>query len=514
MDLGVVDIAVLGGYMALLGGTAIVLNQHTGKHASGDAEQREYFLAGRSMPTWAVAISMLATTQSAAALLGGPEEASKLDLRYLWTNLGVLVATALVILVFVPVYFKLNVATPYELIRRVYGAQAQKWTAGWYLVGRLLANGARLYLGSVPFCLAIAGEVTFTGVLLCIAGFSLFGALFTLKSGARGAIYSDVVQAGVYLFAMLALTGVVWWKTSTSDPDWTSMLRDVVLFGPIGDNFDLTKQYTILASIVGWSLLNLGFFAMDQDLTQRLLACRDAKTATRSMLVNTLALSIPVTLLFMLLGLLIAAQNSWGGGESMPPSDVVVWIATKMQNAVPGMLGLLLAGVLAAGPAGINGSLNAMSSALINDLLEAPRRGWSAQRVRKVGYLATGGFGVLMGASACLAALATQAKTFDGILGLALGIMVPAFAGLVPVFGFAMWHLRGSRERESTSNVKVAIGSAPAIAGLLSGSGLSIVLMFTTTIASPWRLLAGCVVGVVVCWVVAKITARDAASNG
>lgn len=511
MKLGPADLAVLAVYAVILGVTAWVLNRSGARASakgtrSGSEEQEAYFLAGRSMPTWAVAVSMLATTQSAAALLGGPEQASTLDLRYLWTNLGVLVATGAVVLVFVPVYYRLKVATPYELIRRVYGPAAQKWTAVWYLAGRLLANGARLFLGSVPFCLLVVGEVTLGGVLVCIAGFSLFGALFTLKSGARGAIYSDVVQVGVYLTGMVVLTLVAASAVFDIDPGLLVIgeaLEKATLFGPIGDNFDVSKQFTIVASIIGWSLLNLGFFAMDQDLTQRLLACRDAKTAARSMIVNTLALSIPVTLLFMLLGILIKARTFAVSGPpiEMPSENVLVWFAGEWSWKFPGLMGLLLAAVMAAGPAGINGSLNAMSSALLNDVLEAPKRNWTARRVRVISYVATAGFGVLMGACACLAAVAQERKVFAGILDLALGIMVPAFAGLVPVFVFAMWRVRGGGAR---AGAITAAGSLPAIIGLVSGSGTALWLM-ETSVSSPWRLLAGCVVGLGVCAVMTGI---------
>ncbi|MCH7572187.1 MAG: sodium:solute symporter, partial [Planctomycetes bacterium] len=66
----------------------------------------DYFLAGRSMPMWAVAISILATSQSAATFVGGPQQSYAGNLTYFMANLGGLIAVIIVPLFFIPAYYR------------------------------------------------------------------------------------------------------------------------------------------------------------------------------------------------------------------------------------------------------------------------------------------------------------------------------------------------------------------------------------------------------------------------
>ena len=79
----------------------------------------EYFLAKRQMPIWAVAISLLATTQSAATFLGGPEIAYRSNLTYLSTNIGTILGILVVAFVFIPKFYEKNVMTVYEICKNV-----------------------------------------------------------------------------------------------------------------------------------------------------------------------------------------------------------------------------------------------------------------------------------------------------------------------------------------------------------------------------------------------------------
>ncbi|MHC4768000.1 MAG: sodium:solute symporter family transporter, partial [Planctomycetota bacterium] len=89
----VLDWAVVCAYLAIV----VVLGLRFRRRA---ARRREFFLAARSMPVWAVAISVLATAQSAATFVGGPEQAYRGDLTYLSANLGGLVAVLVVSIFF------------------------------------------------------------------------------------------------------------------------------------------------------------------------------------------------------------------------------------------------------------------------------------------------------------------------------------------------------------------------------------------------------------------------------
>lgn len=499
--LATADWAVLLGYLALLVGVAFLLARKR------VGTQQEYFLASRSMPTWAVAVSILATAQSAATFLGAPEQGASGDLRYLLANLGVIVAAIVVATVFLPAYFRYNVQTPYELLERAAGPATRRMASASYLLGRLLASAARVYIGSIPFCLAFFGEVSAPGLLTCVLGFMAFGAVFTLASGARGAIWSDVVQVGVYLGAAIVIALAL---IAAIPPGEASIITralagkdgtGVTLLGPLSDSWNFAREFTPLTAITGIALLNLAFFAMDQDLTQRLLACKSAAHAARSLLINALAITLPVVVGFVLLGLLLAlyfrevAVVPLGpDGKPITSGDPRLIIQFAFLHSPAGVAGLLLAGVLAAGPAGINSSLNAMAGSFIADLYRPLRPARDEGHYLRAGRLATVIIGLLMALVAVIC-IYWHAGSQRSIISFALGIMVYAYAGLIGVFFAAIIFRR-------------LHPIAPLIA---MPAGLLIVVLFTVlesqkiiSIAWPWHLVGGSLVSLAIASLGAK----------
>jgi solute:Na+ symporter, SSS family len=139
-----IDWAILLCYLALVVAIGLLAAK---KRRDGD----DFFLAGRSMPMWAVAVSILATAQSAATFVGGPQEAYTGNLTYLATNIGPLIAAIIVGFLFLPRFYQHNVTSVYELIGHEMGSAAQRLASGMFMLGRVFASGARLYIVAIPF---------------------------------------------------------------------------------------------------------------------------------------------------------------------------------------------------------------------------------------------------------------------------------------------------------------------------------------------------------------------------
>ena len=103
------DWLVVGVYLALVIAIGMLVGR---KRSEGD----DYFLAGRSMPMWAVAISVLATSQSAATFVGGPQQAYAGNLTYFMANLGGLLAVIIVAVLFIPAFYRYQVTSIYEIL--------------------------------------------------------------------------------------------------------------------------------------------------------------------------------------------------------------------------------------------------------------------------------------------------------------------------------------------------------------------------------------------------------------
>lgn len=509
------DWLVLGVYFALLVTTGIVLSRRKPKGAD------DYFLADRRMPAWAVAISLLATVQSAATFVGVPEQGYGGDLRYLSTNIGSVLAAIILFKLFIPAYYRLNVSTPYQLLATRFGPGAMQAASGTYMLGRILATGARQYMGALPFSLAVFGDARLEHIALVTAGFMLFGILYTFAGGVRSVIWTDVLQVTVYIGAALAIIAVLLskipadtgqiWSALVHPPSGESKLTVFKLGLTPGEpwwGFDPAEKFTLLTVVFGFMLINLGALGADQDLTQRTLTCDSPVRAGWSVVGGTL-IGIPATVIFSVIGLLLYIfynrPDLMGQSHAIVPvaDSTEAFISFSLTQMPAGMAGLMIAGMLAAGPAGINSSLNSMASSFLNDVYRPVLKGRSERHYLLIGRLAVIGWGVILGCSAVLCALWRSQSGGQTLIDFALSVMTFAYAGLLGVFFTALLTRRGN--------------SLSAIAAL--GAGFITVLIFQPfvwtwwmgltpwtadnlaglKIAYPWHLLIGTLVATGVC---------------
>ncbi len=441
LGLAGLDWLVLAGYAAVLIGTGIYFSRRSPKDA------REYFLAERSMPAWAVALSLLATVQSAATFIGVPEQSYLRNLTYLCASVAPLIAACLVAWLFLPRYYAANVASPYEFLEQRFGPSTRTATSWTYLCGRLAASGARTYIGALPLSLAIFGDASLAHVCVSIVAIMIVATLYTFVGGIRSVIWTDVLQVGVYLGAAVAALIVLWTSIPSSTQEVLRALRQDAKLDVIDWSTDPSKSFSIWSVLSGLVLLNLAALATDQDMVQRSLTCKSAKHAARSMLISTLV-GVPVVMLFLAIGLLLYVF--YQRPELMGPRDMVATPASKdvfqtfiLSQMPPGLRGLMIAGVLAVGPIGINATLNSMASTIIGDTYErvVPKR--DARRDLWASRIAVVACGVCLMATAMICAW-WQSTSGTALIDFAMQVMAFAYAGLLGVFLCAVLTRRGN----------------------------------------------------------------------
>ncbi len=485
-----VDWAVLGVYLALLALAAGVL----GRRKSRDS--REYFLGTRTVPTWAVVISTLATVQSAATFVGVPGIAYAKNLTYWFFNLAPVIAAIVVARFFVPAYWRAGVATPYELLESRFGAGARRATSVSYLVVQLLGNGARAYIGALPLSLAIFGDSTSASVCWTIAGIMLVSTAITLFGGVRSVIWIDVLQVVVYLGAAVAALFLIWRAIPTPIGEVLSALRETPLADGTGKltvvdagwppsvaREHWMRTETLWTTLTGYTLFNVAVLATNQDFVQRALASRSAGAGSRSIVLASL-LNLVTVGLFLAIGLglyvfylradLMGAAGAGGmagsAGHAAPAASEVFQTFIFTQSPA-GLAGLMLAGVLAAGPAGINSTLNSMGATVLNDLYRPLVRGRSERHYLRAGRGAVVASGVMLGLVAMLC-VAWQRASELNLVHFSLSVMVLAYAGLLGVFSAAVFTKRGT-----PASAVAALVVGPLVVIALDSSVYKLILM-------------------------------------
>jgi Na+/proline symporter len=328
--------------------------------------------------------------------------------------------------------------------------------AAMYLVGRIFASGARLYLAAIAVSMIVfmdigAGNVFIASVLLVVLGLA-----FTFLGGLRSIIWSDLVQVLLYVGAALVVLILLWraipasapeiFAALASPPEGASKLRLLDL------STDLSAPFSLLATFTGIVLLFFASMGLDQDTTQRLIACRDSREGVRALYASVLA-AIPVVLLFLAIGSLLYIffdrpdlmnRGPAGAATEFRGEKITIFMHFILSELPPGVRGFVAVGVLAA--AAVNSGLISMSSVLIQDFY----RPWRERRglADEAHYVAAGRWGMALLALALLAmsllCFYWQRYTQAPLLTFALGVMTFAYSGLLGVYFTALFTRRGN----------------------------------------------------------------------
>ena len=452
-EFALLDWLIVAAYLFLLVVIGWVSNRQKPENA------RDYFLGGNTVSLWVVAVSVLATTQSAATFLGGPDQGYRGSFSYVAVNLGALIAAIFVARILIPKFYSMRAATVYELLGVRFGDRAMRAAGSVYLMGRLFASGARLYLAAIAVSMILFSNVEPGSIIVGSFIMMALGFLITVVGGIRSVIWSDLLQFIVYTASALT----VLYFLMTLIPLDTPEIMQALHKAPDGQNkleffnldWDFSDPFALISILTGIVLLNIGNFGMDQDTTQRLLTCKDHKQGGRALIVSSVA-AIPVIFLFVYIGHLLhifydrpdlmALGATNGASQSFDGEKITVFMRFILDEIPSGLKGLVTVGVVAASVSTINSGLNSMSSVIVQDFY----RPWKESRHGATGrhYVFAGRVSMgLVGISLFLMSVLCfywQRYTDMPLLEFALSVMVFAYSGLLGVFFTAVFTRRGS----------------------------------------------------------------------
>jgi len=334
-----------------------------------------------------------------------------------------------------------------------------------YLLGRLFASGARLYMAAIAVAMILFGGIDAKEVILSILLIASLGFVYTMYGGVRSVIYSDVIQAIVYVSAALLVLGylisaipvelsVIVDALSEQNENGTSKLTML--------NFDLDFSgagvFSFWSVITGFVLLNIAAFGLDQDVTQRMLTCKDSKSATKA-LVSSIVMGIPVVFIFVCIGLLLYVyyqrpdlMNTGTQGAPTPEfvgQTVTIFMYYVLTDLPNGIKAIVTIGIIAAALSTLNSGLNSMSSVAVQDIY----RGYFCGVLKKTkpsesqlvlaGRISMGVVALLLSTMATLCYY-WQQYTDTPLLAFALSVMVFSYSGLLGVYFTALFTQRGS----------------------------------------------------------------------
>lgn len=377
---------------------------------------QDYFLAGRSVPWWAIAACIVATETSTLTFIGVPGQAYLGNWGFLQLVMGYVIARILIAFLFLPAYFKGSIFTSYELLQRRFGTPVRTVSASIFLMYRTVGDGIRLHAAALV--LAVAGGVP---EWWCIALLGVAMILYTEEGGVTATIWTDTIQMFVYLLGAFVCLFAVIERLPDGISGALSAAAQVGKLNVLNFSTDPSIAYTFWAGVVGGTFLTLGTHGTDHYLVQRLLVARSQRDASIGLVLSGFVVMAQFVL-FLFLGTLFWAYYQ---GRPFARGDEV--LPTFVSTELPGPLtGFILAAIVAAA---LSPSLNSMASTTVRDFyLPFFRKDASEADQMRIGRIFTVIWGLLQMGVAVLAQNVSSALDRGlAALGYASGPTVGAF---------------------------------------------------------------------------------------
>ena len=271
------------------------------RRTKNSREIEGYFLANRSLPWWAVGLSVMATQLSAITLVGTTGQGYSDGLRFIQFYFGLPLAMIVLCVTVVPFFHRARVFTAYEYLERRFDAKTRSLTSFLFLVSRCLACGVVISAPAVILSIVLGWSLTLTVLVIGVPT-----TLYTMLGGVQAVTWADVKQMAVIVGGVLATVVVL----IMGLPDDVSVPSALQMAGAVGRmqaidfTFDVTTQYTFWSGLIGGMFLAMGYFGADQSQVQRYLTAKSVDEGRSSLLMSAFV-KIPLQVLILLTGVLV-----------------------------------------------------------------------------------------------------------------------------------------------------------------------------------------------------------------
>src|SRR5687767_2713461 len=469
------DLIIIFGY--LIGITAFGI-WYAGKQETTE----DYFVGDRSVPWWAIAMSIVATETSTITFISVPGYAFAKggNFQFLQLVLGYMLGRIVISLVFIPMYFRGELQTVYQLLGERFGGKVKLLASGLFVIMRNIADGIRLLLTAIVLAavytafqpgtdpaLVIIGSIVLLGVVMIV---------FTFFGGMEAVIWIEVVQLVIYIGGAIAAAVVLIQNIDGGFSGAVAIGQQFDKFDVFDFSFDLAKTYTFWGGLIGGCFLTMSTHGTDQFLVQRYLCTNKPRAAITALLTSGVVV-LAQFIGFLFVGVLLFAfyapygmagyETATGafpftGGDKVFPD----FITQKMPT---GLSGLVVAAIFAAA---LSSSLNSIAATAVNDIYKPFAKDKTDRQLVRIAGILTVVVGIVQ------ISIAISLKDANSsALGMALSV-----ASLIngPILGVFLVGAFLNRAKE-----------IHALIGMITSIIVMLYVLLQTKIAWPWYALIG-----------------------
>ena len=358
-----VDWMVLSSYILLI----IGMSWWVGRRQKS---QEDYYLGGRSMPAWQIALSIMATQVSAISLIGAPAFIAVKGnggLVWLQYEFAIPLAMMLIMLVLVPLYHRTQAITIYEYLEKRFGKLTRMSISAVFLISRGLGSGVALLATAIVTAVCLQWPLWETILLIGVVSI-----IYTTFGGIVADIYSDIIQLiilwGGSILSIIILGGLL------DSHSFSLLLTEksrLQIFDFSATGLGDGQTFAFWPMLIGGLFLYLSYYGCDQSQAQRLLTTPTPKEAQKALMINGIFRFLLVLTYcafgVMLIPFLLSHPEFAGELQGKQPDFLVPYFL--IEYIPQGLLGILIAGFFAASMSSIDSALNSLSAATYRDFL-------------------------------------------------------------------------------------------------------------------------------------------------
>jgi len=267
----------------------------------GSSTVNKYMLAGRTMPWYAMGLSIMATQASAVTFISTTGQSYVDGMRFVQFYFGLPLAMIILSATAVPIFHRTKVYTAYEYLEMRFDAKTRALVSGIFLIERGLAAGVSLYAPSVALSVVLGWPDRLTTVMM-----GLLIIAYTVTGGIKAITWADVQQMTLILCSLVLALGIA----VSLLPPGVSFVDAVRLAGAAGKlnavnlHFDPNDRYNLWSGLIGGMFLALAYFGCDQSQVQRYLTGKSIAQSRLSLIFNAAA-KIPMQFFILFIGAIV-----------------------------------------------------------------------------------------------------------------------------------------------------------------------------------------------------------------
>lgn len=285
----------------ILAGTLIFIVTYGVYKTRGSKNVQDYIRGGNEARWWTVGLSVMATQASAITFLSTPGQAFHDGMGFVQFYFGLPIAMIIICMVFIPIYYRLEVYTAYEYLETRFDLKTRTLTAFLFLVQRGLAAGITIFAPAIILSAVLGWNLTTLNIII-----GILVTIYTVSGGTKAVNVTQKQQMAVIFFGMVvALILIIQYL-----PEEITFSKALEIAGASGKldildfSFDLDNRYTFWSGMIGGTFLALSYFGTDQSQVQRYLSGKSVRQSQLGLIFNGL-LKVPMQFFILLVGIMV-----------------------------------------------------------------------------------------------------------------------------------------------------------------------------------------------------------------